>query len=565
MRGVFVRASFGLAACAFVMSGCEADESLKVQKSPYLEMHQGNQQIVTGGALRVQAPSEQQSVSKNSTITIRNTGESPLEIYSIEVLGPNKDQITIQAASIPTPERPVVLAEMKAGAALETLDVTLVATSSTQNLTAELKLVTNHDHRGKNVHLIDVIVEAAKPMLVALPNPIDFGMEVQAQERRSLMARFVNTGSATLEILGFRLSGDQGFAMELEGERWTTHSTLVTDGVRLKQKVFLEPGHHMSVPVHYAALHNGPAGAELIALTNDRAFPNGLSVPILANGGHGVCPSPVIRVVEGGQVCPQTLLHLNGEGSEVATGLDVARYHWKVTAPDGVQAEFNSDRDSATPSIWVNAAGKYTFQLGLTDSYGTQTGTSECPDAEVVVNVVPCDALHVELIWDQATSAGGSADIDLRMLHPDAVGQDIDGDGRPDGWFDPIYDVSFENMTPEWDSSSLDDNPRLDLDDTDGGGPENINLDKPVPGHVYRIGAHYWEDMGAGSTAVTVRIFIRGELVHEARHANLRRCELWEVAEVDWSTASVRPITTESGGKKIGRLCSEELEYSMGY
>ena len=71
--------------------------------------------------------------------------------------------------------------------------------------------------------------------------------------------------------------------------------------------------------------------------------------------------------------------------------------------------------------------------------------------------------------------------------------------------------------------------------------------------------------MGPGSTAVTVRIFIRGELVHEASLSGLQRCQLWEVAEVDWSDLSVRPVTTESGGNKIGRRCSEDTDYVTGF
>ncbi len=565
MRGVFVRATLGVVVGALALTGCEAEEPLQVLKRPYLEIQEGERQIAMGEILRVQAPPQSHNGDKSATVTLRNTGESPLEIYSIEVLGAYKDQIKLQSDAMPTRGKPVILPVVKEGGAVQALNVTLSTTSVRRDISAQLKVVTNHDHRGKNVHLVDVLIVAARPMLMALPSTIDFGMEVKAQERRTLRARFVNTGSEVLEISGFKLTGDKGFALEVEGSRWSTDSSQIVGGLRLKQKVLLDPGLHMDVPVHYTARHDGPAGAELVAFSNDPAFASGLVVPVIANGGHGVCPTPRIDVLEGAQVCPQTLLHLSGERSEVATGLDIERYHWRVTAPDGVTATFNSFQDTATPTIWVNAAGQYTFQLGLTDSYGTQSGTSECPDAEVVVNVVPCDALHVELIWDQANSWGGSADIDLRMLHPDAVGQDIDGDGRPDGWFDPIYDVSFENMTPEWDSSSLDDNPRLDLDDTDGGGPENINLDKPVPGHVYRIGAHYWEDMGAGSTAVTVRIFIRGELVHEASLSGLQRCQLWEVAEVDWSDLSVRPITTESGGKKIGRRCSEEVEFESSF
>jgi hypothetical protein len=548
-----------------ILPGCKPDESLKVLQRPTLEIQEGDRHLTHGDWLRVQAPRQAHTQPQSVPLTLRNTGTSPLEIYSIDVLGAHQDRIKIDSDTLPSRQKPIVIAPGTDGQLAKGFGIKLTSTSAKHDLSAQLKIVTNPDHRGKNVHLIDVVVEAAQPMLVAVPDPIDFGMELKAQDHRTLSARFVNSGSETLEVLGFQLVGDKGFAIEVEGSRWSVDAVDINKGIRLKERVLLEPGHHMRVPVHFTALHDGPAGARLTVRSTDPTSPEGLTIPISANGGNGVCPTPSIRVKEGMQVCPQTLLHLSGEGSEVASGLSVARYGWKVTAPDGVYAEFISGQTSANATIAVNAAGKYTFQLRATDSYGTETGTDLCPDAEVIVNVVPCDALHVELIWDEAGSSGGSADIDLHMLHPLAVGNDIDGDGQPDGWFDHRYDVTFSNMVPDWETGSSEDDPRLDLDDTDGGGPENINLDKPVSDRVYRIGAHYWEDLGGGDTSVTVRIFIRGELVHEARHDNLRRCELWEVATIEWPSATVKAVTDSAGAKKIGRRCSEEVDMDTSY
>ena len=67
MRGVISRASLGLAVCALFMIGCESDESLKVQKTPYLEILEGGRQLASGTLLRVNAPRQVQEMTRRSS------------------------------------------------------------------------------------------------------------------------------------------------------------------------------------------------------------------------------------------------------------------------------------------------------------------------------------------------------------------------------------------------------------------------------------------------------------------------------------------------------------------
>ena len=61
------------------------------------------------------------------------------------------------------------------------------------------------------------------------------------------------------------------------------------------------------------------------------------------------------------------------------------------------------------------------------------------------------------------------ADVDLHLSHPSGM-----------GWFDSTYDCHYFNPTPDWGVlNQLADDPSLDIDDIDGGGPENINLNNP--------------------------------------------------------------------------------------
>jgi hypothetical protein len=204
----------------------------------------------------------------------------------------------------------------------------------------------------------------------------------------------------------------------------------------------------------------------------------------------------------------------------------------------------------------VNVAGQYTFNLRVWDADGEQS----CIDAEYIVQVNPDEAIHIELLWDtpndpNQTDEGpeAGADLDLHFLHPFATGQDVDGDGVLDGWFDQPFDCFWFNAHPNWGSLDpmVDDDPGLDRDDTDGAGPENVNLNIPEEGLTYRIGVHYWNDHGFGSSMATVRVYVYGELVFSASNVELVNHDLWEVATLEWLSGKVEPILGAGGTYKI--------------
>jgi hypothetical protein len=174
-------------------------------------------------------------------------------------------------------------------------------------------------------------------------------------------------------------------------------------------------------------------------------------------------------------------------------------------------------------SFFVDLAGVYTIEATALFA----DGQSATP-AVIRIEAVPDEDLHVQLVWDNAS------DIDLHLIHPNGC------------WEDGHWDCHFRNRIPEWAADGPDDNPSLDIDDTNGFGPENINLDQPQVGIDYRVGVHYWSDHGQGPARATVRIFIRGELLFEASEVLPSSGAWWEVAEVQWTTASVVPISRVS-------------------
>lgn len=263
-------------------------------------------------------------------------------------------------------------------------------------------------------------------------------------------------------------------------------------------------------------------------------------------GASGECPTGIIIVAEGDTVTPQTTLHLDGKQSYVAAGGTIATYAWTVTQPKGSVSTIAPNKTSPVITFTPNVAGDYKFQLTVTDS----TGKTSCFPAEKVVKVLPDQAIHVELLWDtpgdsDQTNEGpdAGADMDLHFAHKYATMPDYDKDGKPDPWFSDAYDCFWFNCATsggkqlEWGSydPNLDDNPHLDRDDTDGAGPENLNLTLPEPEHDYYVGVHYFKDHGFGASIATVKVFIYGELTFEKKSISLVHNDFWSAAIVHWS------------------------------
>ncbi len=266
----------------------------------------------------------------------------------------------------------------------------------------------------------------------------------------------------------------------------------------------------------------------------------------------GPCTVATIECAEGTEVIPQTTLHFFGDESCSPQG-GAAKWEWKVTQPAGSQSVFVPSASFPNPTFEANVAGIYTFSLNVWDEQGAP---SSFP-AGYVVTVIPDEAIHVELLWhtpedmdESDTGPEAGSDLDLHFLHPWASGPDVDGDGKPDGWFDIPFDAFWFNAHPNWGSydPAINDDPGLDRDDTEGAGPENINLD--IPEHVtYRVGVHYWNDHGYGPSYVTVRVYIYGQLVFEEAGVKLVDADMWEVCTIEWPSGQVHPVTSHTGSK----------------
>ena len=204
------------------------------------------------------------------------------------------------------------------------------------------------------------------------------------------------------------------------------------------------------------------------------------------------------------------------------------------------------DRTTPTAKFFVQMPGTYRIELRVTDESGVIAPSEMCPTplAQVEITARPDSDIHLQLTWDtpgdpDQTDLRG-ADVDLHFLHPLAP-----------SWFGVLgregghsWDCYFANPAPDWGvMGEDDDDPSLDLDDTNGSGPEVINLNNPEQVGAYRIGVHYYRaQVGQiqdgntyGPSTARVRIYFGGELAHEMEQRLEDSNAFWEAARVSWS------------------------------
>lgn len=214
-----------------------------------------------------------------------------------------------------------------------------------------------------------------------------------------------------------------------------------------------------------------------------------------------------IYIIEGQARLTASANDSNSTGSIVSTT-------WTFfEKPAGSQSALN-------PAIGLNTVftpdtvGMYIVRFTAVDNDG------ESAYCDINVNAKTRDFLNVNLTWDK----GGRSDMDLHLLMP---GVDVSR------WNKIPDDCYWANRNPEWfDVGVTNDNPRLDLDDMDGYGPEVIQLLRPKNGR-YTVGVNYFDDQGQGNSTATVKIICNGEEFTFSKQ-NMARSSWWIVKDIIW-------------------------------
>ncbi|MDY0270848.1 hypothetical protein [Trichloromonas sp.] len=151
-------------------------------------------------------------------------------------------------------------------------------------------------------------------------------------------------------------------------------------------------------------------------------------------------------------------------------------------------------------SIAVLATGQNQISARVTTSAGD---TYNSAPITITSNAVQ-NRYHVRITWDK-----DDTDVDLHFTWNGS-------------------DCYYGNKTPTWGSAET--SPRLDVDDTNGFGPENITIESlPGPG-TYKIWVRYYSDHGKGGTNVNAAVYENGVSIFSSSNYMEHHNEwtLWE-------------------------------------
>lgn len=277
----------------------------------------------------------------------------------------------------------------------------------------------------------------------------------------------------------------------------------------------LAPAESLTLDMVFAptdtVLHSG----ELVIRSND---PDEAEIRIPVQGRGSLCPVAVAEVLDDAEdIEPLDTIRITGENSYAQSdGTDIESYDWVLEQrPIGSTAiidEIAAERVQLTCDL----AGDYVVRLTAVDTDGIRS----CNDSVVRLHVEPSQDLHIQLVWDHPT-----ADLDLHLLRENGYIFTHDGD------------VYFSNREPEWFSGDeQSSNPTLDADDNRGYGPENINIESPLPGSRWKVLVHYWNRQTDGDafTIATLRIYAFGQVVADIPQTFDTDQSLWNAVEIVW-------------------------------
>jgi len=493
---------------------------------------------------------------REEKINILNTGANDLVLKGFTLTGSHFYTLIVEGAEFPVANVPAEGISFEEPPVVVAGNVTYFKVrfepQNAEPSIATLKIFSNDPEQEKGVE-VKISGNESVPCIAVNPEKVNFGGK-KFGELASVPVTIKACGEAQLELYNIYIKDGSSTDFAVD----TTPLGAIPS---LEAPVVVKVGGEVKVDVTFIPDAVNPIGEDGsmimdtgVLVIDNNSFQKSKEVEIMGAGVDVVCPTAIIKVAEGEEVIPQTLLHLYGDESYAANGT-IQKWEWSVEQPNGSQSVFVPSAQFPNPTFEANVAGVYKFYLTVYD----QTNTPSCFPAEYEVVVIPDEAIHIELLWhtpedpdETDTGPEAGSDLDLHFLHPWAAGPDLDGDGNPDGWFDIPFDAFWFNAHPNWGSydPAINDDPGLDRDDTDGAGPENINLD--IPENVtYRVGIHYWNDHGYGASYATVRVYIYAQLVFEVQDTMLIDSDMWEVCTVEWPSGKVQVMTDAYGNPKI--------------
>ena len=402
------------------------------------------------------------------------------------------------------------------------------------------------------IRIIQLKANADGPCLNVSPSPLDFGVGLVNRSNEKLLT-LESCGTEPVRIDSIEIiSGGEVFS--IVEESLPAQPPFALPGA--DPSALTRPSRAISVaffPTELIAY-----GGQLRVVSNDAEQPEKI-IELNGRGSENQCPVAVVPENDRNlRVRPLDVITLSGIESVDPDGPNQkpVRYRWTVVSrPSGSTSQpVESFTNAFSPELggtvdnettpeaffWVDLTGNYDIELTVVDELGFEAPSSTCPQEPVRIRVeaVPDEDFTVELVWntpadpDQTDSNG--TDMDLHVAHPTAT-----------AWFDRDDDCHYRNPIADWGNSDAQ-NATLDVDDTDGAGPEKISIQDPENtsnyGSPYRVAVHYYSDSAGflstsgsfGTSTATVKITLRGQPVQEFSRP-MNNWDLWEVAGIIWT------------------------------
>lgn len=385
---------------------------------------------------------------------------------------------------------------------------------------------------------VPVTGEGGPPELTIAPNPLDFGL-VNEGDPRSLPLTLSNTGfdALLIESIAFESGGAAGFTV---------------DGA---QQIALAPGDSAAIDVALAVTDDiaefavDGAISDRIVVTHadgsgDALVRAQVNLAPIAVAVEEITRRDVIKVSVGRVVLVDGSETVDPEG-------DPFTFTWTLLErpPDSSAALIG--QGAAETRVTPDVVGRYVVNLRAVDVHGAV--------GEADLEILPRD-LSVLLTW-----TGEDNDLDLHVVRPGGTLGDY---GSCPAGCDEAQclevtddnlacrsrgtDCAFANRAPDWGVEGRQDDPRLDVDDVSGGGPEIISVDQPEDG-IWRVVVHHCEDPLLEGGAATVRVLDEGIEVFASPAAEaLQQGDAWSAVTM-----------TRSGGAWTGFIAGPGIVESQ--
>lgn len=483
------------------------------------------------------------------TVTITNIGSAALMIDNLVPNGSPDFSVQVNGTDISQDLGPLADPDGDGNPGLESgtsFEATIIYAPEVDGPDSGEIRVESSDPNRPTV-TVSLTANGASPCIQVNPETLEFAAALQGRTTNRPV-QIQSCGGQPLEVNAIYMSDDSSPVYAVSDD---TRATPFELPAREQDR---EPPSENAV-VAFTPEDTAAYGGKLIIESNDPLRPL-IEVPVTGRGTLNDCP--VAAVAEDDfHVLPLDIIELDGSLSTDADGPNgrPVRYNWVVTSrPDGSTAEpvesFRNPADPANTGVaddastpnalfFVDLAGVYTIELTVVDNLDLVAPSETCqqPAAVITVEAQPDEDIHVQMVWNTPGDAdqtdGDGSDVDLHFRHP--LGNEWVG----------ALDCYYANSNPDWGPQGPAGDPSLDIDDVNGAGPENINLDEPEDtqalGGQYRVGIDYYRadnfatGRSWGPSEVTVRIFLGGVQAGEWVRVMQDTHHFWTVGSIIWS------------------------------